>query len=91
MRATALHERNFIAAMLNPSLHENRFMQEFSRFSRVLVGLVGYKISPLENKKRSKNKKTLKARFYKNNKKRKKRFLQLWLCVYLGKSLSVPP
>jgi len=28
--------------MLNPSL-ESRFMQEFSRFSRILAGLVGYK------------------------------------------------
>jgi len=30
-------------------------MQEFSRFSRILAGLVVYTISPLENKKRSKN------------------------------------
>ena len=30
----------FIAAMLNPSL-ESSFMQEFSRFSRILAGLVG--------------------------------------------------
>ena len=57
--------------MLNPSL-ESRFMQEFSKI------LAGYKNSPLENKKRSKNKKNLKTRFYKkNNKKRKKRFLHL--------------
>ena len=39
----------FIAAMLNPSL-KSRFMQEFSTFSRILAGLVGYKILPLENK-----------------------------------------
>jgi len=38
--------------MLNPSL-KSRFMHEFGRFSRILAGLVGYKISPLENKKRS--------------------------------------
>jgi len=43
----------FIAAMLIPSL-ESRYMQEFSRFSRILAGLVGLKILPLENKKRSK-------------------------------------
>jgi len=36
--------------MLNPS-PKSRFMQEFSRFSKILIGLVGYKISPLENKK----------------------------------------
>jgi len=30
----------FIAAMLNPSI-KSRFMQEFSRFSRILAGLVG--------------------------------------------------
>ena len=29
-----------IAAILNPSL-KSRFMQEFSRFSRILAGLVG--------------------------------------------------
>src|SRR6218665_2532255 len=54
--------------MLNPS-PKSRFMEKFNRFSRILAGLVGYKISPLENKKRSKNKKSLKTRFYKNNKK----------------------
>jgi len=46
-----------IAAMLNTS-PKIRFAQEFNRFSRSLAGLVGYKISPLENNKRSKNKKT---------------------------------
>jgi len=30
----------FIAAMLNPSLN-SRFMKEFSRFSKILAGLVG--------------------------------------------------
>ena len=40
----------FIDAMLNPSI-KSRFMQEFSRFGRILAGLVGYKISPLKNKK----------------------------------------
>ena len=41
--ATALHERIFfigLAAMLKPSL-QSRFMQEFSRFSKILPGLVG--------------------------------------------------
>jgi len=33
----ALYERIFIAALLNPSL-KSRFMQEFSRFSRILAG-----------------------------------------------------
>jgi len=33
----------FIAAMLNSSL-KSRLMQEFSRFSRILAGLLGYKI-----------------------------------------------
>jgi len=47
LMATALHERIFIAAMLNPSL-KIRYIQEFSRFSQILA------ISPLENKKRSK-------------------------------------
>ena len=56
----------FIAAMLNPSL-KSRVMQEFSRFSRILAGLVGQKISPLENKKPSKKYK--KRVSYKNNKK----------------------
>jgi len=42
--------------MLNPSL-KSRFKEKFSRFSRILAGLVGYKISPLENKKPSKNRK----------------------------------
>jgi len=32
----------FIAAMLNPSL-KSRLMQELSRFSRILAGLVGLK------------------------------------------------
>jgi len=39
--------------MLNPLL-KSRFTQEFSRFSRILAGLEGYKISPLENKTRFK-------------------------------------
>ena len=52
----ALHVRIFIADMLNPSL-KSRFMQELSKFSRIFAGLEGYKISPLENKKRSKNNK----------------------------------
>jgi len=39
--------------MLNPSL-KSRFMQEFSRFSRILADLVGQKNSTLENKERSK-------------------------------------
>jgi len=43
----------FIAAMLNSSL-KSRFMQEFIIFSRILAGLEGWKISPLENKKPSK-------------------------------------
>jgi len=35
-------------------------MQEFRRFGRILAGLVGYKIEPLENRKNvSKNKKTV--------------------------------
>ena len=51
----------FIAAMLNPSLR-SRFMQEFNRFSRILAGLVGYKIYPLENKK--KFQKNLKKRVF---------------------------
>jgi len=43
--------------MLNPAL-KRRFMQEFSRFSRILVRRFSWiKISPLKNKKRSKNKK----------------------------------
>ena len=36
---SALHERIFIAAVLNPSL-KSRFMEKFSRFSRILAGLV---------------------------------------------------
>jgi len=32
----------FIAAMLNPSL-KSRFIQELSRVSKILAGLVGYK------------------------------------------------
>ena len=37
------------------------FMQEFRSFSRILAVLLGYKISPLENKKNvPKDKKTLK-------------------------------
>ena len=43
----------FIAAVLHPS-PKSRFMQEFSWFSRILARLVGYKNSPLENKKRCK-------------------------------------
>src|SRR6218665_2970904 len=82
LRATALHEIIFITAMLNPSL-KSRFMEKFSRFSRILTGLVGYKISPLENKKRSKNKNVKKRVFYKNNKKRKKRVLHLWFQQHL--------
>jgi len=39
-----------IDAMLSLSL-KSRFLQEFSRFSSILAGLVGQKI--LENKKRS--------------------------------------
>jgi len=58
----ALHVRIFIAAMLNPAL-KSRFMQEFSRFSRILAGLAIYKISSLENKKRSR-KKNVKKRAY---------------------------
>jgi len=42
-----------MAAILNSSL-KGRFMQEFSRFSRILAGSVEYKILPLKNKKRSK-------------------------------------
>src|SRR6218665_1008305 len=49
--------------MLNPSL-KSRLMEKFNRFSRILAGLIGYKISPLENKKRSNNKKTLKNAFF---------------------------
>ena len=59
----ALHVRIFIAAMLNPAL-KSRFMQEFSRFSRILAGFEGYKISSLENKNGQKIKKTLKTRFF---------------------------
>jgi len=40
--------------MLNPSL-KSCFMQEFNRFSTILSGLVGYKISPQEDKKPSKH------------------------------------
>ena len=76
-----LHVRIFIAAMLTPSL-KSCFMQEFSRFSRILTGLEGYKILPLETKKHSKKWKNLKKRvFYKkNNKKRKcfRRKSRLW-------------
>jgi len=61
--ATAHHEEFFIAAILNASL-KSRFMQEFNRLSRILAGLVGSKISPLENKKRSKKLKTLKSVFF---------------------------
>src|SRR6218665_3044003 len=59
----ALHERILyrLAATLNPAALKSCFiMEEFSRFSRILADLVGYKISPLENKKGPKNgKKTL--------------------------------
>ena len=45
-----------------------------------LAGLVELEFWPLENKKRSKNKKPLKTRFFiKIIKKRKKSFLHLWL------------
>jgi len=45
--------REFLThATLNLSL-KSHFLQEFSRLSRILAGLVGYKISPIENKKRS--------------------------------------
>src|SRR6218665_3675412 len=68
--------------MLNPSL-KSRFMEKFSRFSRILAGLVGYKNSPLENKKRSKNKKTLKNAFFiKIIKNVKNVFLHLCLHAY---------
>jgi len=40
----------FVDDMLSPSL-KSCVTEEFSRFSRILAGLVGYKISPLENKK----------------------------------------
>jgi len=50
--------------MLNPSL-KSRFMQEFSRFSRILAGLVGYRNAQLENKNVPKIKERLKAVFYK--------------------------
>ena len=53
-RYGSLWDNFFIAAMLNPSL-KSRFMQEFSRFSRILAGLVGYRNAQLENKKRSKD------------------------------------
>ena len=73
-------ENFFIAAILNPSL-KSRFMQEFNRFNRILARLVEYKNSPLENKKTFQEIKDVKnAFFYKtNNKKRKNRFLRLWL------------
>jgi len=71
-------ENFFIAPMLNPSLR-SRFMQEFSRFSRTLTGLEGYKILPLENKKMFQKPKNLKKHvFIKIIKKRKKWFLHLW-------------
>src|SRR6218665_1535274 len=35
--------------MLNPSL-KSRYMEEFSRVSKILASVVGYKIYPLENK-----------------------------------------
>jgi len=38
--ATALHARIFISTMLNPSL-KSRFMEEFSKFSRILARLAG--------------------------------------------------
>jgi len=49
--------------MLNPSL-KSRFIEKFNRFSRILASLIGYKNSPLESKKRSKNKKALKNAFF---------------------------
>jgi len=60
-RPTALHETIFIADMLNPSL-KSRFMQKFSRFNRILAGLVGLQISQLKNKDVLKIK-TLKTHF----------------------------
>jgi len=40
--ATALHGRIFMAAMLNPSLKSrSKSTQEFSKFGRILAGLVG--------------------------------------------------
>ena len=61
----------FTAAMLNPSL-KSRFMQKFSRFSRILANFSRIKkISSLKNEKKTFNK-NKKASFYKkNNKKRK--------------------
>jgi len=59
LKAMALHARIFIAAMLNPSL-KSRLMQEFSRFSRILADLEGYKI-----KKVPKNTNVKKRVFYK--------------------------
>jgi len=54
--------------MLNPTL-KSRCMQEFGKFSRILAGLVGQKISPLENKKTFPKIKTLKNAFFiRNNK-----------------------
>jgi len=47
--------------MVNPSL-KSRFMQGFGRFSRILAGSIGQKISPLE-KKCSKNKNVQNAFF----------------------------
>jgi len=60
--SSSLHERIFIAAMLNPSL-KNRSMQEFNMFSRILASFVGKQISPLENKKCSKTKNVKNALF----------------------------
>jgi len=45
-------------------------MQEFSRFSRLLAGLVGYEISPLKIKNVPKNKNVKKRVFFKKNNKK---------------------
>src|SRR6218665_3465490 len=90
LRATALHERIFIAAMLNPSL-KSRFMDKFNRFSRILPGLVRYKISPLENKKRSKNKNVKKRVFIKIIKNVKNVFyIYVLKCLMLFRFMQLP-
>src|SRR6218665_2198705 len=66
-----------IAVMLNASL-KSCFMQEFGRFSIILAGLVGYKISPRENKNVQKNKKRV---FIKIIKKSKKPFY-IYVCIH---------
>src|SRR6218665_2046754 len=67
--------REFSPDMLSTSL-KSRFMQEFSRFSRILAGLVGQKCHNLKIKNVPKIK-NLKKVFFLNNRKRKKRFLHL--------------